>query len=686
MSAVASTARPRRVTAKAIEGQELVLLGVLAVLWLVLSFAVDTFFTASTLQDLMAAVAPVAIVGVGMTAIIVTGGIDVSVGSAVAVAMVVVGQLVRDSGLPFLPAVAVAVAVGAALGLVNGVLVAYGRVHPIIVTFATLNLYRWLAFQIFGGEEVNNIPGTLGALGGGAEGRTAGLPNAFLLAVVLAAVMWAYMRYSPTGRHLYAIGNDAHAARLQGVRVTRRLVSVYVITGVLVGLAAVVFIGGGGRIGQAVGTGFELQVIAAVVIGGTSILGGRGTVFGTVLGALLVGTVSAAVTLLGWPSELTALFIGVFILVAVGVDLLRQQGVRRCDHRHPTPDAQPRPGRRPSPGSLGRSLSRTGGAARRPAGPAGGLVLRPSAGGYLVAPYDLSYMASPWSMVPLAMLGLAELLVILSGRGGIDLSVGAIVSLSGMVFGFAYGEWGWPLLPALALALAAGVVLGAVNGLLVAYLRVPALIATLATYYAYSSLALISNDNAPISTRPLQDLNSITRSLDLGGLAVPRQVFTFLLPVAVVIWLLVNRAPYGRRLYAVGTNEVAARYASLDVARVRFTAYTLSGLLSAVVAVITAAQFASARPDAGTVGNGMALPAITIAVLGGVAIAGGVGRGRCSSPALLIVWLNAGTSSTSRAPRRQLPALRPRAVLARLGPVQRPGPAPPGRQNPGEHL
>jgi ribose transport system permease protein len=324
MTAVATTARPRRVTARAIEGQELVLLGVLAVLWLVLSFAVDTFFTASTLQDLLAAVAPVAIVGVGMTAIIVTGGIDVSVGSAVAVAMVVVGQLVRDSGLPFLPAVLVGVGVGAVLGLINGVIVAYGRVHPIIVTFATLNLYRWLAFQLFGGEEVNNIPGTLAALGGGAEGRTAGLPNAFLLAAVLAALMWAYMRYSPTGRHLYAIGNDAHAARLQGVRVTRRLVSVYVVTGVLVGLAAVVFIGGG-RIGQAVGTGFELQVIAAVVIGGTSILGGRGTVLGTVLGALLVGTVSAAVTLLGWPSELTALFIGVFILVAVGVDLLRQR-------------------------------------------------------------------------------------------------------------------------------------------------------------------------------------------------------------------------------------------------------------------------------------------------------------------------------------------------------------------------
>ena len=267
-----------------------------------------------------------------------------------------------------------------------------------------------------------------------------------------------------------------------------------------------------------------------------------------------------------------------------------------------------------------------------------------SAGGYLVAPYDLSYMASALeSMVPLAILGLAQLLVIVSGRGGIDLSVGAMVSLVGMVFGFAYGMWEWSFLPALLLALAAGVVLGAVNGFLVAYLRVPALIATLATYYAYSSLALISNDNAPISNKPLQDLNSITHAVQLGGLAIPRQVFTFLLPVAVLAWLLVNRAPYGRRLYAVGTNEVAARYASLDVARVRFGAYALSGLLSAVVAVITAAQFASARPDAGTVGNGMALPAITIAVLGGVAISGGVGRvGGVLVAALLIVWLNAG--------------------------------------------
>ena len=118
---------------------------------------------------------------------------------------------------------------------------------------------------------------------------------------------------------------------------------------------------------------------------------------------------------------------------------------------------------------------------------------------------------------------------------------------------------------------------------------------------------------------------------------------TFLLPVVVVVWLLVNRTVYGRKLYAVGTNDVAARFANIPVRRSRLLAYLVSGLLSGIVAVVTVAQFASARPDAGSVGNGMALPAITIAVLGGVAITGGVGRvAGVILAALLVVWLNAG--------------------------------------------
>jgi ribose/xylose/arabinose/galactoside ABC-type transport system permease subunit len=263
---------------------------------------------------------------------------------------------------------------------------------------------------------------------------------------------------------------------------------------------------------------------------------------------------------------------------------------------------------------------------------------------YLTAAYDSSYMSTALiSAVPLVMLGLAELLVITSGRGGIDLSVGANVSLTSMVFGFAYGEWGWPLWAGILLAAVFGGLLGAINGYLIAYIGYPALITTLATYYAYSSLAVVINGQQPISTTPIQELYSTAASVDVLGLPVPLGTLTFLLPTAVVVWLVLNRTTYGRRLYAIGTNDVAAEWTGIDVRRSRFTAYVLAGVVSGLVAVVTVAQFASARPDAGTAGNGMALPAITIAVLGGVAITGGIGRvAGVVLATLLIVWLNAG--------------------------------------------
>jgi ribose/xylose/arabinose/galactoside ABC-type transport system permease subunit len=269
------------------------------------------------------------------------------------------------------------------------------------------------------------------------------------------------------------------------------------------------------------------------------------------------------------------------------------------------------------------------------------------AGGYLTASYDFDYMsASLINAVPLAMLGLAELLVILSGRGGIDLSVGAIVSLTSMVFGFAYGEWGWSLWLAILLAAVFGGLCGAVNGFLIAYVGYPALITTLATYYAFSSIAIVINDQQPISTAPIQEFFSTARSIEVpvgDGLPIPLGTLTFLIPVAVVVWVLLNRTTFGRRLYGIGTNDVAAQWAGIDVRRTRFSAYVLAGVISGLVAVVTVAQFASARPDAGVTGTGMALPAITIAVLGGVAITGGIGRvAGVVLATLLIVWLNAG--------------------------------------------
>ena len=322
--------KPRgRVLPPPVSGQELVLVGVIALLWVVLAVATPAFMTAGSLQPLLVATAPIALVGVGMTIIIITGGIDVSVGAAIMVCSVVTAQALVDNEVGLPVAVGLSLVVGAVLGLVNGVLIAYGRVHAIIITFGTANLFLFVGLQLFGSSTVNGIPATLAVFGRGPDGRTLGVPHAFLITLLITAAAWWYLRHTAGGRHFYAIGGDAHAARLAGIRVQRRVLLAYVVTGVLVGLASCFVIAQGtSTLDQSVGTGKELAVIAAVVIGGTSIMGGRGSVLGTLLGALLVQTVTSGVTQLGWKSQLSDLFVGVFIIVAVGADLLRARARR----------------------------------------------------------------------------------------------------------------------------------------------------------------------------------------------------------------------------------------------------------------------------------------------------------------------------------------------------------------------
>jgi ribose transport system permease protein len=319
----------QRVLPSPITGQEVVLVGVLAVLWAILAFATPAFLTAGSIQPLLGTVAPIALIGVGMTVVIITGGIDVSVGAAIMVCSVITAKVMlvgADAG--FWPTVLLSIVVGGVLGLINGVLIAYGRVHAIIITFGTANIFQWIGLQVFASSTVNSIPNTLESLGNGAAGRSLGIPHSFVITVVLAALAWFYLRHTAGGRHFFAIGGDPLAARLAGVRVQRRVLIAYVLTGLLVGLASCFIVAQGSNLGQNVGSGRELAVIAAVVIGGTSIMGGRGSVLGTVLGALLVQTVSSGVTQLGWRSELTDLFVGVAIIVAVGADLLRQRARR----------------------------------------------------------------------------------------------------------------------------------------------------------------------------------------------------------------------------------------------------------------------------------------------------------------------------------------------------------------------
>jgi ribose transport system permease protein len=327
-AATATAARPtaRRILPPPVTGQELVLVGVIAVLWLLLGIFTPAFLSPGSIQPLLVSVAPIALIGVGMTFIIITAGIDVSVGGAIMLCAVVTAKSLVVLDLPLALAIALSVGLGLVLGLLNGVLIAYGRVHAIIITFGTANVFQFLARRVFGSSTVNGIPGTFDVFGRGEAGRTLGVPHSFLITIVVVAIAWWYLRHTSGGRNLFAIGGNAQAARLAGIAVQPRILAAYALTGALVGLAACFFIAAGtSTLDQAVGAGRELAVIAAVVIGGTSILGGRGSVIGTLLGAVLVQTVTSGVTQLGWPSQLANLFVGLFIIIAVGTDLLRQR-------------------------------------------------------------------------------------------------------------------------------------------------------------------------------------------------------------------------------------------------------------------------------------------------------------------------------------------------------------------------
>lgn len=327
MSAPTATkeVRTSRVLPSLITGQEWILIGLLAVLWVVLAVTTPAFMSASSIQQLLGRLAPIGIIALGMTVIIVTGGIDISVSAIVMVSAVSVAKLIVGWEIPLIGAILIAMAIGFFFGIINGLLIAYGRVAAIIITFGTANLFQFVALRIFNSSTVNGIPPTLNPLGNGPAGRTFGIPHSFIILLVLMAAAWWYLRHSPTGRHYFAIGDDENAARLAGVNVKRRLLIAYAATGMLAGLAACIVVASGtSTLDQSVGRGMELQVIAACVIGGTSVMGGRGSVFGAVLGALLVQTVSAGVTQLGWPSQLINFFVGVFIILAVGIDLVRE--------------------------------------------------------------------------------------------------------------------------------------------------------------------------------------------------------------------------------------------------------------------------------------------------------------------------------------------------------------------------
>ena len=294
---------------------------------LIVSFIIFTiinprFAEPRTLSLVIQQVAVIAALAIGQTIVILTAGIDLSVGAITILAMLISANLAKDGGLNGVLAIFVGILVGALAGLINGLLVTRLRLPPFIVTLGTLSIFTAMALLYSGGQSVlsANLPDALNWTGTVIPLGQFRITVGVVIVLILAAVTAFALSQTAWGRHVYSVGDDAEASRLVGIRVDRVLLSVYAVAGVIYGISAWVLIGRAGTASPNAIVDANLESITAVVIGGTSLFGGRGAIIGTVLGALIVVSFRFGLSLAGVDDQWRVLAVGVLIIVAVSID------------------------------------------------------------------------------------------------------------------------------------------------------------------------------------------------------------------------------------------------------------------------------------------------------------------------------------------------------------------------------
>lgn len=300
-------------------GREATILLALGALTAYLAVTQPNFRNAFTVANILTNAAYVAVIGMGMTMVIVAGQLDISVGSMLAVCALVSGMLAR-AGVPMPLVVLISLALGLAMGALNGALVAYLRIPSIIVTLGMLTVWRGIILWWTQGYWVMPLPPTWKLLG---TMPLLALPLPVWIGWVAVAVATYLLANTAFGRHIYAVGSNAASAQLAGVNVPVTTFAVFALNGLLVGLATMIHVTRFSMVQTQEGLGLEFLVITAVVVGGTNIFGGSGTVLGTYLGVLLLTVTSSALTFLGIPATWDQAIRGAFILLAVTADIVR---------------------------------------------------------------------------------------------------------------------------------------------------------------------------------------------------------------------------------------------------------------------------------------------------------------------------------------------------------------------------
>lgn len=301
---------------------------VIAMLILVAFFSVtsDIFLSTNNLLNITRQVSVISLVAIGMTFVIITGGIDLSVGSVISFVGIITTSMIKDYRQSLTLAVGLGLFIGLVIGFVNGVLISYVKMPAFITTMGTMTILRGLGYIYTKGYPIYDLPKNFKYIGQGYVGR---IPVPTIILLGIAVIAYILLRKTIFGRHIQAIGGNAEAAKITGIRDKRDVLIVYMISGFICAIAAILM---AARIGSGlptIGTGYELDAIAAVVIGGAAMTGGTGSVLGTILGSIILGVLSNGLSLLDVDSYVMNVISGLVVILAVFVDRMRSITAQR---------------------------------------------------------------------------------------------------------------------------------------------------------------------------------------------------------------------------------------------------------------------------------------------------------------------------------------------------------------------
>ncbi|TDE84869.1 ABC transporter permease [Deinococcus sp. S9] len=333
--ASATPGRPHLLT-RLLRAREASLTVILLVLIALTAALNPRFLSAQSLRDLALNVALVALVVVGETLVLLMRHVDLSVSSILGLTAFLAGALfVAHPEMPIWLAFLAGLVIGALLGAVNGLLVAYGKVPALVATLGTLYVFRGMDYAIVHGGQITaaDLPATFSAF---ASRSFLGVPSLMLLVLAVMVGFGVYLRSYRSGREYYAVGSNTEAARLAGINVDRRVLTGFILSGAIAGLAGVLYLARFGTVDASAGSGLELQVIAAAVVGGVAITGGVGTIAGAGVGALLLGVIGSALVALRAPAFWQQAIQGALLLLAISVDIvLARRAARAVQERSP---------------------------------------------------------------------------------------------------------------------------------------------------------------------------------------------------------------------------------------------------------------------------------------------------------------------------------------------------------------